>query len=248
MVGNALRRFVLAGSGNAVLIQRLTDFTRAISFPRQFKNQPDIGGCFLVRLHAAISAFLVAIGTELALILAPPELHILGALVLDGQIPAIKLTDQILERHIDAACVSVELIAVKIIVDGNEADTVQRENHFHKVPDLNAVAPEPGEVLHDDAVDLALPHMIQQVLDGWPLKIGPAISVVDELQNFRVFNTLHSVNVLVECVFLILNAETAHLAVLGGEPDIEGNHIADRAVIHSPAPLAHAQSRFQRKT
>ena len=112
------------------LKQGLDDLIRSTPLQRQFKDHPHVGGGFLIRLHAAIRALPVAVGTGLALVLAPAKLHILGALVLDGQVPAVKFTDQILERHIDATCVPVELIAVKIIVDGNEADTVQRENHF----------------------------------------------------------------------------------------------------------------------
>nr|WP_304577110.1 hypothetical protein [uncultured Bacteroides sp.] len=163
-------RFVLGRGGDISLKQGLDDLVRFISVLCQFKDHLDNGGGFLVRLHAAICALPVAVRTGLTLVFAPAELHILGALILDGQVPTVKLADQILERHIDAACVSVELIAVKIIVDGNEADAVQRENHFHKVPHFNAVAPEPGKILHDDAVDLAFPHLVKQFLYGWPLK------------------------------------------------------------------------------
>ena len=152
------------------LKQGLDDLIRSMSIQRQFKDHPHIGGGFLIRLHTAICALPVAIGTGLALVLAPAELYILGALVLDGQVPAVKLADQILERHIDAARVAMEGITVKIVVDRDEADAVQRENHFHKVSHFNAVSPEPGEVLHNDAVDFALPNLVKQFLDGWPLK------------------------------------------------------------------------------
>lgn len=148
VIGGALRRFILAGSADAPLKQHLTDFTRAITFPRQFKDQPDIWGSFLIWLHAAICALPVAVGTGLALVLASAELHILGTLVLDGQIPAVKLADQILERRVDAAGVPMELVTVKIIGDGNEAHTVQRENHFTDMDkttkNLYGVADNPG--------------------------------------------------------------------------------------------------------
>ena len=248
MTVETVGRFVLGRGGDIPLKQGLDDLVGLAPLPCQLKDHSHIGGGFLVRLHAAIRALLVAIGTELALILPPAELHILGALVLDGQVPAVKLADQIFERHIDAARVPMELVAVKIIVDGNEAHTVQRENHFHKVPHFNAVSPKPGKILHDNTVDLALPHLVKQFLDGWPLKIGPAVPIVDKLQDLRVFNALHSVNVLVERVLLVLNAETTHLAVLGGKSDIEGNHIGDQVATHSPAPPSHAQNRRQRRS
>ena len=141
-----------------------------MSIPCQFKNQPDNRDVFLIWLHEAICTLPVAIRTDSALVLASPKFHILGAFVFDGQVPAVKLADQILERHIDAARVAVESVAVKIIVDGDEADAVQREDHFHKVADLNAVASESGKIFHNDAVDFAFPNLVKQVLDGWPLK------------------------------------------------------------------------------
>ena len=50
----------------------------------------------------------------------------------------------------------------------------------------------------NDTVDLALPHLVKQVLDGWPLKVGPAIPVVDELQYLHILDALHSVNILMD--------------------------------------------------
>ena len=107
------------------------------------------GGSFLIWLHAAICALPVAVGTGLALVLAPAELHILGALVLDGQVPAVKLADQILERRVDAAGVPMELVTVKIIGDGNEAHTVQRENHFTDMDKTtNQIVKRAADILH----------------------------------------------------------------------------------------------------
>ena len=92
--------FVLGRGGDMALKQDFDDLIRSTPIPCQFKNQPDIGRGFFVRLYAAIPALLVAVRTGLTLILAAPELHILGAFVLDRQVPAVKFADQIFERYI----------------------------------------------------------------------------------------------------------------------------------------------------
>ena len=238
--------FVLPRSGDAALQQRLDDPVGRVPVPSQLKDQANIGRRLLVRLHPPVGPLPIAVGTSLALVLAAPELHILGALILDGQVPAVKLADQIFERYVDAAGVSVEGIAVKLVVDGNEADAIQWEYHLHKVANLDAVAAKAGEILYDDTVDGSRPHLVKQVLDGWPFKVGPAVPIVYKLQDLHIFYALHGVNVLMKRMLLVLDAEAAHLAVLCGETDIERDHIR-KEFIHTPAPPGYGQSRFQRQ-
>ena len=66
--GNIVNRsslgcFVFAWCGDFALVQFLNDFAGSTAAPCQFKDKPDIGGCFLIRLHAPVRAFLVAVGT-----------------------------------------------------------------------------------------------------------------------------------------------------------------------------------------
>ena len=117
------------------------------------------------------------------------------------------------------------VVAVKLIPQGDEPDVVQREHHLHKVANLNGVAPKPGEVLHNDTIHAPGPHQLKQLLDGGPLEVGPTVAVVHELQNVGVGNALHIFHVLVEDTPLPLDAVAAHLAVLGGQPDIEGDGV-----------------------
>ena len=107
-----------------------------VSIPRQFKNQADIWGRFLVWFHAAIRTLLISVRTPFTLILAPPEPHIFGAFVLNGKVTAVELADQVLERHIDTARVPVELVAIKVIIDG----LIRGPRHLHRLGDL-----APGE-------------------------------------------------------------------------------------------------------
>ena len=71
---------------------------------------------------------MVAVGTNLALVLAPLKFDIFGTFVFYGQVPAIKLAYQILERYVQSAGIAVELAAVKIVVDGDKPYTIEGEN------------------------------------------------------------------------------------------------------------------------
>ena len=96
--------------------------------------------------------------------------------------------------------------AVIFIVERNEADAVDRKDTLHKITDLNAVAPEPGEVFDDDAVDLGLPDHFQQFLHSGTLKVGPCIAVVNKLQHFCTGQLIRSIYIAVQGFQLIYNA------------------------------------------
>ena len=49
------------------------------------------------------------------------------------------------------------LIAVKIIVDGNEPGVKQWEHTLNEIASLNAVSSKSGKVFYDDTVDLIGP-------------------------------------------------------------------------------------------
>lgn len=176
-----LDRFVLGGGENTPLKQILHDLPGTAPRLGQLKDQPHIVGGLAVRLHPTVRPLAVAVGTLDALILAPAELHILGAFVLHGQVPAVEFADEVFECHVHPACVPMMIVAVELIPQGDESDVVQREHHLHKVPHFNGVAPEPGEVFHDDTIHAPGPHQLKQLLDGGPLEVGPAVAVVHEL-------------------------------------------------------------------
>lgn len=136
------------------------DYLEAILVLHKIHN----GSGLRVRLHSAIGAFAVAVGTDFALILAALHLGVLGALGFNGHIAAVIFADEVLERHVHAAGVALEFAAVKIVADGNEAGMEQREHTLDEVAGFNAVAPETGKILDYDAVDLIGPHQINELL------------------------------------------------------------------------------------
>jgi len=101
----------------------------------------------------------------------------------------------------------------------------QWEHTLDEVSSFNAVAPETGKILDNDAVDLIGPHQLNELLHLRTLKICTAKSVVDELHDLRVQSFRHGSCVLMEDKALIFNTQTVVLVVLNGEAYVEGNHI-----------------------
>ena len=174
----AVRGFVLAGSGDASAKQLPRDGGGVDALGGKLEDELHNGSGLRVRLHSAIGAFAVAVGTNLALILAALHLGVLGALGLDGHIAAVILADEILERHVHAAGVALEFAAVKIVADGNEAGMEQWEHTLDEVSSFNAVAPETGKILYDNALDLALLDVGKHPLEARAVEVRPGIPVV----------------------------------------------------------------------
>ena len=142
----AVRRFVLAGGRDASAKQLPRDGGGADALCGKLEDKLHNGSGLRVRLHSAIGAFAVAVGTDFALILAALHLGVLGTLGFDGHIAAVILADEILERHVHAAGVTLEFAAVKIVADGNESGVEQREHALNEVAGFNAVASEAGKI------------------------------------------------------------------------------------------------------
>ena len=221
----AVRRFVLAGGRDASAEQFPCDGGGVNALGSKPENKLHNGSGLRVRLHSAIGAFAVAVGTDFALILAALHLGVLGAFGFNGHIAAVILADEVLERHVHAASVALKFAAVKIVADGNKAGMEQREHTLDEVAGFNAVSPEAGKILDDDAVDLIGPHQLNELLYLWALKICATVPVVDELHNLRVQGFGHGSRIFVEDKALIFNAQAVVLVILNGEADVEGNYI-----------------------
>ena len=200
-------RFVLTGRGDVSAEQLSRDGGGVDALGGKLEDELHNGSGFRVRLHSAIGAFSIAVGTDFALILAALHLGVLGALGFNGHIAAVMLADEVLERHVHAAGVALEFAAVKIVADGNEAGMEQWEHTLDEVAGFNAVTPEAGKILDNDAVDLIGPHQLNELLYLRTLKICAAVPIVDELHNLRVQGFGHGSRVLVEDKALIFNVQ-----------------------------------------
>ena len=65
-----------------------------------------------------------------------------------------------------------------MVVDRNEPDAQKRENLLDIFPRVQMFPPEPGQVLHHDAVDFPRPDLRHHLLKGRTVKVGPGETVV----------------------------------------------------------------------
>ena len=91
----AVRRFVLAGSRDASAEQLSCDGGGVNALGGKLEDKLHNGSGLRVRLHSAIGAFALAVGTNLALIFAALHLGVFGTLGLDGHIAAVILADEV---------------------------------------------------------------------------------------------------------------------------------------------------------
>ena len=119
---------------------------------------------------------------------------------------------------------------VVVVVDGDKPHSHEGQYLFQKVSGFQEVAPKPGHILDDNAVDFSLTHLFQKLPDGGPFHVRPRITVITKFKNLRPGKFRPQLNETVDVGTLIDNAVAfaffiGQIAVLGGEPDVNGNHI-----------------------
>ena len=122
------------------------------------------------------------------------------------------------------------ILAVVGIIDGDKSHVQERENLFQIVSNHDIVAAKPRHILDDDAVDLPLAYLFEKPPDGWPLHVRPRITVVTKFENLRPGKFRPQLNETADVGTLIDNAVAfvffiGQVAVLGGEPNVNGDHI-----------------------
>ena len=77
---------------------------------------------------------------------------------LHGNIPAVRIIDEVLERD-DHVIPILPVQAVVTVIDSNEPHPQHGENLLNVPPGLNIVPAEPGQVLYDHAVNRTFPDI-----------------------------------------------------------------------------------------
>ena len=143
----AAQPFVLAGSQHVLAVQLLGNRLCAHSFQFSAVNRADNICCILVYHQTVFVPFVFAVAVDCItadeLTFAP--FHVQLAAHLDGNIPAVGIVQQILERNYNAvriAALGVRIVIV--IVDGDEANPHHGKNLFQILSHLNVITTKSG--------------------------------------------------------------------------------------------------------
>ena len=107
-----------------------------------------------------------------------PALHSKLALHLGGNVTAIAVVYEIFYRQYDVALPGIRRKAVVPVGEGDESHPQSREYLVQVPAGLDIIAPEPGQVLHDDAVHPPRLDVAYHPFEFWPLEVAAGIVVV----------------------------------------------------------------------
>ena len=139
---------------------------------------------------------------------------------LPAGIPGIKLVKPVFHaRHIivDAGLVN----GINSIVDGNEPDTVIREDEVLVQVRHGGVSAQSGQVFCDHYGHMARFDLCQHALEAWPIKADAAVTIVYEEPG--IGKTLFLRKPLQDVLLILDGQALAGSFILLGQPAIEGS-------------------------
>ena len=140
----------------------------------------------VLRLH-------IAIYRERSDEIAVAPLYIQRATGLDGNIAAVGFVHYVFYRYgkiIAAAVVG----GIDVVGDSDEAHTVGREHPAQIAACFDVLAPQAGEVFHDNTVDVAIGDVLHHFLERGTVKNNTAVTIVDLFRhNLNIRVALHKV-------------------------------------------------------
>ena len=133
---------------------------------------------------------------------------------------------------------------VDAVGDGDEAHPIGREYPAQIPAGFNVLAPQPGEVFYNDAVDISIGDILHHFLECGTVEDDAAVSIVD------LFGNDLNIRVVLHKVFnelaLIGNAVTLAGMIVGvGQADISGGfEFRHEKALLSPGLLPHEKSGY----
>ena len=213
---------IVTGRRIAALIEPFYHLIERYAVNRPLENLPDDGGGIFIdkQLVAVIRRFFIAKGRT-----RPHKLPVLHRLPLLGfylfaDVGGISFIYHIFQGHNQMAAAVFLVFAVKLVVDCNKPNLMQREILFDIVAAVNRVPPQPGKVFDDHAVDSAVLHIVQHPLKGFALKGAPRCAVVGV--NRHDFNIRAQGKIGFHDLLLGFQRIAAPAVKFHGQTDIEG--------------------------
>lgn len=169
-------------------------------------------------------AFFILIGCPCADELAFELLGFQSGTGFSGNVLAVNLVNQVFQRDDIAVLGAFRCQRIKIVIDCNESYPKEWKDTLQVIAGFLIIAAKSGEVFHHNAVNLAFPHQIHQLLKLRTRKISTAAPIVTEQTHqlhIRLFR-----DVAADQGFLSLQRIRAGLAsVLHGQAHITSGFI-----------------------
>ena len=243
-VGQTVVLLVCQRGENTQPVQLRCDFGGACALQPHTEDVTDNAGGVGVRDEQilVVLGFHVTVHRESADEIAVAPLHVQRGTGLDGNVPAVGFVHNVLDRY--GQIIPAVVGGVDAVGDGDEAHPIGREYPAQIPAGFNVLAPQPGEVFYNDAVDVAIGDILHHFLECGTVKDDAAVSIVDLFRNdLNIRVALHKVfNELA----LIGNAVTLAGMIVGvGQADISGCFVFrhEKALL-SPGLLPHEKSGY----
>ena len=175
----SLRPLVLQGGQDSFPVESFCDTVGAVSINFPTENVTDNGRRIVIdqKTILVLRILPVTIDGEVgdALSLLPLDRQV--ASDLNGNVTAVRIIDQILER--DQQAIRMPLVCrVIVIVHRNEAHPQLREQFFDILATINIVSAKTRQILDDDTVDQTLSDIHHHSLEIRSVKIGSGVAIV----------------------------------------------------------------------
>ena len=140
----------------------------------------------ILRLH-------IAIDRERSDKIAVAPLYIQRATGFDGNITAVGFVHYVFYRYGKIIAAAV-MGGVDVVGDSDETHTVGREHPAQIAACFDVLAPQAGEVFHDNTVDVAIGDVLHHFLERWTVKNNAAVTIINLFgHNLNIRVALHKV-------------------------------------------------------
>ena len=140
---------------------------------------------------------------------------------LDALLNAIQIIDQRTKRSVQTVYIPFAA-AVKIIIDRNKAQALERKHTGDIVPHSDVISAKPGNVLYQNTLNFPAQRRFQQRLHTRTVKVFPTITIVRILHYLCTIQIRCIPNEVQQQMSLVDNAGGFLVcAILQGQPDID---------------------------
>lgn len=93
------------------------------------------------------------------------------------------ISNDILYNQIHPQCRTIIIVAVIVVIDGDEPDTQQWKNLLHVFAHTNVITSKTRKVLYDNGINLATAHTIHHLLKARSVEIAACVTIIHKIHD-----------------------------------------------------------------